>query len=207
MALAATVALLGDRPSAASPRATVPDAPVRLAAGVPDAGDPAPAQAPPLEGTGGEASALESDGGVADGVTVFDDDVPAVAKLDAHLRDALRAAAHDAADDGVTFVVNSGWRSAAYQDQLLREAVAQYGSAAAAARWVATAETSPHVHGDAVDLGPWRATTWLSTHGSRYGLCQIYANEAWHYELRPDAVDHGCPPTYADPTHDPRMSQ
>ena len=27
----------------------------------------------------------------------------------------------------------------------------------------------------------------------RYGLCQIYGNEPWHYELRPDAVDHGCP--------------
>ena len=40
-----------------------------------------------------------------------------------------------------------------------------------------------------------------------YGLCQIYGNEPWHFELRPDAVDHGCPPTYADPTHDPRMQQ
>jgi hypothetical protein len=23
--------------------------------------------------------------------------------------------------------------------------------------------------------------------------------------FRPEAVDHGCPPVYADPTHDPRM--
>ena len=23
----------------------------------------------------------------------------------------------------------------------------------------------------------------------------------------PEAVDHGCPPVYADPTHDPRMQQ
>jgi hypothetical protein len=35
--------------------------------------------------------------------------------------------------------------------------------------------------------------------------CQIYSNESWHYELRPQAIDHGCPPMYADPTHDPRM--
>ena len=24
-------------------------------------------------------------------------------------------------------------------------------------------------------------------------LCQIYSNESWHYELRPEAIDHGCP--------------
>jgi hypothetical protein len=43
------------------------------------------------------------------------------------------------------------------------------------------------------------------THGK--GLCQIYGNEPWHYELRPDAIDHACPAMYADPTHDPRMQQ
>jgi hypothetical protein len=74
-----------------------------------------------------------------------------------------------------------------------------------AARWVATAETSAHVSGDAVDIGPFDATAWLSEHGAEYGLCQIYSNEAWHYELRSEAGDHGCPPMYADPTHDPRM--
>src|SRR5215210_3953396 len=60
---------------------------------------------------------------------------------------------------------------------------------------------------DAVDLGPSAATAWLSEHGAEYGLCQIYSNEPWHYELRPEAIDHGCPPMYADPTHDPRMQQ
>ena len=59
--------------------------------------------------------------------------------------------------------------------------------------------------GDAVDIGPFDATAWLSEHGAAYGLCQIYGNEPWHYELRPEAIDHGCPPVYADPTHDPRM--
>ena len=43
--------------------------------------------------------------------------------------------------------------------------------------------------------------------GAQYGLCQIYGNEPWHYELRRDASDHGCPPMYADPTQDPRMQQ
>jgi zinc D-Ala-D-Ala carboxypeptidase len=147
------------------------------------------------------------DGVVPDGVTVFDDEYPAVANLDPALLGALRQAATDAADDGVGFFVDSGWRSPEYQEQLLREAVSKYGSEAEAARWVATADTSAHVSGDAVDIGHSDATAWLSEHGAGYGLCQTYSNEPWHYELRPEAIGHGCPPMYADPTHDPRMQQ
>jgi hypothetical protein len=151
------------------------------------------------------AAVGEADGVVPDGVTVFDDGVPAVAKLDPSLLGVLRRAATDAADDGVQFYVTSGWRSPAYQEQLLREAVSKYGSVAEAARWVASPETSAHVSGDAVDIGPVDAAAWLSGNGADYGLCQIYGNEPWHYELRPEARVQGCPPTYADPTHDPRM--
>jgi zinc D-Ala-D-Ala carboxypeptidase len=149
----------------------------------------------------------EADGAVPDGTTVFDDEVPGVAKLDPDLLRALRQAAAVAAGDGVELRVDSGWRSPAYQEQLLREAVSEYGSEAEAARWVATPSKSAHVSGDAVDIGPSDAATWLSEHGAEYGLCQIYGNEPWHYELRPEASDHGCPATYADPTHDPRMQQ
>jgi LAS superfamily LD-carboxypeptidase LdcB len=124
--------------------------------------------------------------------------------LDADLRGALRQAKAAAADDGVAIVVDSGWRSPEHQARLLREAVAKYGSEEEAARWVATPETSAHVSGDAVDIGP-AGAAWLSEHGAEYGLCQIYGNEPWHYELRSEAVDHGCPPVYPDPTHDPRM--
>ncbi|MGP3969724.1 M15 family metallopeptidase [Streptomyces sp. 6N223] len=149
----------------------------------------------------------EADGVVPDGVTVFDDAIPAVANLDPDLIKALRQAATDAADDGVELYVNSGWRSPEYQNQLLREAVSKHGSEAEAARWVATAATSPHVSGDAVDIGHSDATAWLSDHGAEYGLCQIYKNEPWHYELRSNAIDRGCPRMYADPTQDPRMQQ
>jgi D-alanyl-D-alanine carboxypeptidase len=149
----------------------------------------------------------EADGVVPDGVTVFDDEVPAVANLDPALLGALRRAATDAAGDEVELYVNSGWRSPEYQEQLLREAVSEYGSEEEAARWVATADTSVHVSGDAVDIGHSDATAWLSEHGAEYGLCQTYSNEPWHYELRPEAIGHGCPPMYADPTHDPRMHQ
>ena len=149
----------------------------------------------------------EADGVVPNGVTVFDDEYPAVANLDADLLNALRQAAMDAEDDEVEFLVNSGWRSPDYQEHLFREAILEYGSAEEAARWVATVDTSPHVSGDAVDIGLVDATAWLSEHGARYGLCQIYVNEPWHYELRPEAIDDGCPPMYADPTHDPRMQK
>ena len=143
----------------------------------------------------------EADGAVPDGTTVFDDEIPGVANLDPALLGALRQAATDAADDGVEFVVNSGWRSPEYEEQLRHEAVLKYGSEKEAARWVATPNTSAHVSGDAVDIGPFDATAWLSEHGAKYGLCQIYSNEPWHYELRPEAIDHGCPPMYADATH------
>ena len=149
----------------------------------------------------------EADGAVPDRTTVFDDDVPGIAKLDPALLGALREAATDAAGDGVEFVVDSGWRSPGYQEHLLDEAISKYGSEAEAVRWVATPTTSAHVNGEAVDIGPSSAATWLSEHGAAYGLCQIYANEPWQYELRPEATSQGCPAMYADPTHDPRMEQ
>jgi hypothetical protein len=146
------------------------------------------------------ASLGEADGAVPDGTTVFDP-IPAVANLNPALLGALRRAATGAR---IPFVVDSGWRSAAYQEHLLDDAVAQYGSRAAAARWVATPATSAHVLGDAIDLAA-KPAAWLDAHGAAYGLCRIYRNEPWHFELRPHAVENGCPPEYADPTHDPRL--
>jgi hypothetical protein len=43
--------------------------------------------------------------------------------------------------------------------------------------------------------------------GAADGLCQIYRNEPWHYELRPAASRQGCPDMYPDPAHDPRMGR
>jgi zinc D-Ala-D-Ala carboxypeptidase len=155
--------------------------------------------APPADAPLGEA-----DGAIPAGTTVFDDEVPGVANLDPDLLGAMRRAATDA---GVGFPVDSGWRSREYQEHLLQDAVSKYGSEAEAARWVATPDTSAHVSGDAVDIGPGPATAWLAAHGAAYGLCQIYANEPWHYELRTEAGDQGCPAMYADAAHDPRMHQ
>nr|WP_192748932.1 M15 family metallopeptidase [Actinopolymorpha pittospori] len=194
---AATVGVLIGRSLASSPPPSAAASPLS-----PASPDPTRHGHRPRQPALGEAG-----GAVPDGVTISEDGIPAVTNLDPDLLRALRQAATDAADDGVELFVNSGWRSPDYQDQLLREAVLKYGSEVEAARWVATPDTSPHVSGDAVDLGPAEATAWLSRRDAAYGLCQIYDNEPWHYELRPQAIDHGCPPRYADPTHDPRMQQ
>ncbi|MHA6621894.1 M15 family metallopeptidase [Pseudonocardia sp. DLS-67] len=207
--IAATIGALGHRSwavsSPAPPRSVPATGPAPEAR---QAGDlPRPHRPPGGDARDRNGALGQADGAVPDGVTVFDDDVPAVANLDPGLLGALRRAATDAADDRVEFVVNSGWRSPEYQDHLLDEAISKYGSKKEAARWVATADTSPHVSGDAIDIGPTATTAWLSKHGAEYGLCQIYRNEPWHYELRSDAADDGCPGMYADPTHDPRMHQ
>lgn len=201
-----STAAVVDAPSSSTTTASPP------APGSPDDQSAGRAGAPGAPGDGrGIPSAAdggvlgEADGAVPDGTTVFDDHVIGVAKLDPTLLDALRRAATAAADDRIRFLVHSGWRSEAYQEHLLDDAVAEYGSRSEAARWVATPASSSHVSGDAVDVGPSEATTWLSEHGDAYGLCQIYRNEPWHYELRSHAVEHGCPAMYDDPTHDPRM--
>lgn len=159
-------------------------------------------------GTGSVIAPSEADGVIRDGdqPTVFDVDRVAVGNLDPALLAALQRAASDAEGDGVTFRVNSGWRTPALQERMLQDAIVQYGSETEAARWVATPQTSAHVSGDAVDMGPLPTLDWLAQHGADYGLCQTYANESWHYELRPDAVTEGCPEMYSDPTEDPRMT-
>jgi D-alanyl-D-alanine carboxypeptidase len=205
--IAAIAAALGDQLSASSSSTAaspidVPRSEHRRARREADGAVPDGATVNEHRGALGEAA-----GAVPDGTTVFDDEIPGVANLDSDLLRAVRQAAIDATDDGVEFFVESGWRSPDYQEQLLHQAVSKYGSEAEAARWVATPNTSAHVSGDAVDIGHFDATAWLSEHGAGYGLCQIYGNEPWHYELRPEAIDHGCPPMYADPTHDPRMQR
>ncbi|QCR18639.1 M15 family metallopeptidase [Agrococcus sp. SGAir0287] len=128
-------------------------------------------------------------------------DVPAVSRLDPALLSALRAATDAAAAEGFEIVVNSGWRSAALQQAMLDEAIVTYGSAEEAARWVSTPDESAHVTGDAVDVGDLDGASWLGGHGWAWGLCQTYANESWHFELRPEAAADGtCPPMATDPT-------
>lgn len=135
-----------------------------------------------------------------DSISPFADELPAIARLDPALRDAMQSAATAALADGFEFVVTSGWRSERYQQALFDEAVLEYGSAEEASRFVAAVDGSAHVTGHAVDIGYTDANSWLSQHGSDYGLCQIYTNEMWHFELA--TVPGGeCPPQLPDASH------
>jgi len=142
-----------------------------------------------------------AEGMVPEGTTIDDAEVPGVTRLDPALRDALQRAQADA---GMTFYVNSGWRTSAFQQSLIDDAIETYGSWQEASRWVASSEGSAHLTGDAVDIGGWDAAGWLQANGAAYDLCQIYDNEGWHFEIREGAANDGCPRRYADATEDPR---
>ncbi|WP_233510728.1 M15 family metallopeptidase [Actinomadura craniellae] len=152
-----------------------------------------------MGGTTAPHSPPGGDGPIPPGrnITPFDTGYAAVGKLDARLLKALQAAAEDARDDGIAFHVTSGWRSEEHQRRLLDEAVRTYGSRAEARRFVSTPEESAHVTGEAVDVGPTAAAYWLIQHGADHGLCQVYANEVWHFELRTHPGGT-CPPLLPD---------
>jgi zinc D-Ala-D-Ala carboxypeptidase len=146
-----------------------------------------PGALPPLEtqvGADGSPMSIE-DGYIADGenLSPFDTNYPAIGNLDHDLIAAVQHAYTDAKRDGFDMFITSGWRSARYQQYLLDEAITEYGSQDEARKWVKTPDESTHVTGQAVDVGPTDAMSWLSQHGSDYGLCQTYGNELWHYEL------------------------
>ncbi|MFE6996076.1 M15 family metallopeptidase [Microbacterium sp. NPDC057659] len=171
----------------------------QVSVATPDAGMPGGDPAPPA------AAASAASEGADEKVSPFDDRNPSITKLDPELRGALREAATAARREGYEMVVNSGWRTPQRQEQLLVEAISTYGSREEAAKWVAPAEKSSHVHGEAVDVGDLDAAIWLGQNGAEFGLCQTYANERWHFEYRASAPQDGCPEAYPDPTYDPRL--
>lgn len=157
----------------------------------------------PSAGSGsgsGSAQLGRDDGYIPTGETVaLTDDVPAVTRLDPRLLDALDRAAAAAADRDVIFTLTDGWRSERYQQSLFDDAVQKYGSEDEASKWVKRGDESKHVRGEAVDIATADAMDWLSRFGGEYGLCQVYANEAWHFELTADG-DGVCPAQLPDGT-------
>ena len=140
--------------------------------------------------------AVDTTGGsLPDGQTIsaFDVANPVVGLLDPALLAAVQKATRAAAADGVGVRLTSGWRSKGFQKRLFADGVATYGSVDAASQFVASPEASMHVQGKAVDVGPTAADDWMIGNGVRFGLCQIYANEIWHFELAADAQGT-CPP-------------
>ena len=168
-----------------------------------------PAIAKPNAGTTIDLAAPDSpadDGRIHGEVTVFDDDSAAVANLDPDLLKALRAAATDAA-----LMASSSRSTAAGVHDLpgpaAAEAISKYGSKAEAARWVATPETSPHVSGDAVDLGKVRGHGVAGRSTARVRAVPDLWQRAMALRAPTQGCQAGCPQMYADPTHDPRMQQ
>lgn len=137
---------------------------------------------------------VEGDGHIDDGagLTPFETSNAAIANLDSRLLDAIQDAARGAEAESITVIVNSGWRGIQYQKQLLAEAITEYGTEDEARRWVSTPQESRHVSGDAVDIGSWDAAEWVDEHGSAWGLCRVFDNEPWHFELLTSAGGE-CP--------------
>lgn len=148
-------------------------------------------------------ASAQAGGELPDGASPFDD-LPGIMNLDPALLAAVRDAANAAERDGVEVIINSGWRSRDLQERLIDDAIAEHGNWEEASRWVATAHGSSHVTGDAVDIGGYDAAAWFQLNGARYDLCQVFENEAWHFELRPGAASRGCPSMYRDARDDPR---
>ena len=78
-----------------------------------------------------------------------------------------------AARDGISLVINSGYRSDAEQAALF----AQHPDP----RWVAPPGHSLHRLGTELDLGPPGAYGWLARNARRFGFVQRYSWEPWHY--------------------------
>ncbi|HYZ68616.1 MAG TPA: M15 family metallopeptidase [Mycobacterium sp.] len=151
--------------------------------------------APPPPMTIGPAATDTYGGWIPERETLspFDVSNPAVTQLDPALLQAVQDAANTAKAQGVDLRISSGWRSKGFQQRLFDDAVRTYGSADIAQQFVASPEVSKHVVGQAVDAAPVDADKWLISNGAQFGLCQIYANEIWHFELAVDPQGN-CPP-------------
>ena len=121
----------------------------------------------------------------------------AAPSLDAQLERAMDRAIDAARQDGVELRITSGLRSVEEQQALWSDALEEHGSETEAARWVLPPELSAHVQGLAVDVGPTEGAYWLIQHGARWGLCQVFANEPWHFE-RLTKNRGTCPDPVAD---------
>jgi zinc D-Ala-D-Ala carboxypeptidase len=142
----------------------------------------------------GPAAADTIGGYLPDGqmLSPFDAINPVIAWLDKPLLTAIQNAARSAKEDGIDVAITSGWRTKGFQQRLFDDGVRTYGSVEAARQFVASPDASRHVDGKAVDVGPVEADKWMIRNGPRFGLCQIYANEIWHFELAAD-TDGNCP--------------
>jgi hypothetical protein len=80
--------------------------------------------------------------------------------------------------------ISSAYRSPERQQQLWDEALAKYGSADAARKWVAPPGSSQHNFGRAADLqyGSPQVQDWFHSNARNYGLNYRMGHEPWHIE-------------------------
>lgn len=152
------------------------------------------------DGSAGDSGLTDDDGYIAEGTSLpLDSDLPAVTRLSPELLSALRhaQAAMKEDGDGADITIADGWRSERYQEYLFAQAVRNYGSEEEAEKWAKRGADSAHVRGEAVDIADAGAMDFLNRFGNEWGLCQVYANEAWHFELR-TAPGGECPAQSAD---------
>jgi D-alanyl-D-alanine carboxypeptidase len=112
-------------------------------------------------------------------------------------RDAFVEMARSAALDGVTLLVDSGYRSPAYQRKIYQRKMEEGDDFYAIAHGVAPPGYSEHMLGTTLDLVPskWTfnntsADKWLQENGARFSFSQSYpektelgfAWEPWHWK-------------------------
>ncbi|MFI1917695.1 M15 family metallopeptidase [Nocardia sp. NPDC020380] len=96
---------------------------------------------------------------------------------------AYNLASNEAHAQGVPLWIVSGYRTPAEQEGLWEDGIREYGSPDAARHWVLPPSQSTHVTGQAIDVGPREGAAWLEANGNRWGLCRMYDNEWWHFEV------------------------
>jgi len=119
-----------------------------------------------------------------------------VLDLDIHVKNRFLAAQSKAREEGIDLVITSGFRTAERQEYLYKRAIAKYGSAEEASKWVLPPDKSHHPDGIALDInypGDPEDTKWLELNGYKFGLCRVYKNEWWHFEPLV-APGETCPP-------------
>ena len=123
-----------------------------------------------------------------------------VAEIHPQLMQRFNTAKLFAAQDGVSLVITSGFRSLERQEILFQLEVEKRGSESEAAKWVLPPDSSNHPKGLAIDVNypmdP-SGALWLDNNGWRFGLCRVYANEWWHFEAV-SGPGVACPPVARD---------
>jgi D-alanyl-D-alanine dipeptidase len=145
------------------------------------------------------------DGGLSESATASG----VVEELHPQLEERFNTARLFAAEDGISLVITSGFRTLERQAFLYQREVRIRGSESEAAKWVLPPQSSHHPMGLAIDVNYPKdrpGALWLERHGWRFGLCRVYANEWWHFEAV-SAPGVKCPPLAPDARVDLAGSQ